>query len=69
MIKKYKTVLIITSIAIFLPLLAGLVLWNDLPSQLPIHWNTAGEIDGYSSKAFSVIGLPLILLAKVLDIA
>lgn len=63
MIKKNWKLLVITSLAILLPILAGGILWNQLPEQLPIHWNTAGEIDGYSSKAFVVIGLPLILLA------
>lgn len=63
MIKKHKTVLIITSIVILLPVLAGLILWNQLPDQMPTHWNSAGEIDGWSSKAFAVFALPLILLA------
>ena len=55
--------LLITSLAILLPVFAGIVLWNQLPEQIPSHWNMQGEIDGYSSKTFSVIGLPLILLA------
>lgn len=63
MIKKNLKVLIITSIVILLPILAGLILWNQLPEQIPSHWNAAGEIDGWSSKAFSVFGIPLILLA------
>ena len=63
MIKKHLKVLIITSIAILLPMLAGIILWNRLPDQIPSHWNAAGEIDGWSSKPFTVFGLPLILLA------
>lgn len=63
MIKKNLKVLIITSIVILLPILAGLILWNQLPEQIPSHWNASGEIDGWSSKAFSVFGIPLILLA------
>ena len=55
--------LLVTSLAILLPILAGIILWNRLPEQLPIHWNASGEIDGYSAKAFAVIGFPLILLA------
>ena len=60
MIKKNWKMLLVTSLAILLPILAGVILWNRLPEQLPIHWNTEGEIDGYSSKAFAVIGFPLI---------
>ena len=63
MIKKNLKVLIITSVVILLPVLIGLVLWNQLPEQIPTHWNAGGEVDGWSSKAFAVFGLPLILLA------
>lgn len=63
MIKKNLKTLIITSIVILLPILAGVILWNQLPDPMPTHWNAAGEIDGWSSKPFAVFGLPLILLA------
>ena len=63
MIKKNLKVLIITSIVILLPVLAGVILWNKLPEQMPSHWNAAGEIDGWSSKWFSVFGMPLMMLA------
>ncbi len=63
MIKKNSKVLIITSIVILLPMLAGIILWNQLPEQIPSHWNAVGQIDGWSSKSFTVFGLPLILLA------
>jgi len=54
--------LALTSLMILLPILAGLILWDQLPDQLPRHWNAAGEIDGWSSKSFAIIGLPLLLL-------
>ena len=63
MIKKNLKVLMITSIIILLPILAGIALWNQLPDPMPSHWNAAGEVDGWSSKPFTVFGLPLILLA------
>ena len=63
MIKKNWKVLLITSVVILLPILAGLILWNKLPEQIPSHWNAAGEVDGWSSKLFAVFGMPLILLA------
>lgn len=63
MIKKNLKVLIITSVIILLPILAGLILWSSLPQQIPSHWNVAGEVDGWSSKPFFVFGLPTILLA------
>jgi uncharacterized membrane protein len=63
MIKKNWKMLLVTSLAILLPVFVGVVLWNQLPEQIPSHWNMQGEIDGYSSKSFSVFGLPMILLA------
>ena len=63
MIKKNLKLLILTSILTLLPILAGVVLWNQLPEQMPTHWNAAGEVDGWSSKPFAVFGLPMILVA------
>ena len=62
MIKNKTIKLIITSVIIMLPVLAGLILWNQLPDQMPTHWNASGEIDGWSSKGFAVFGFPSILL-------
>ena len=63
MIKKHWKILIITSLITLLPIVAGVVLWNQLPDPMPSHWNAAGEVDGWSSKPFAVFALPLILLA------
>lgn len=63
MLKKNKGTLLLSSIVILLPILAGLLLWQNLPAQIPTHWNIRGEVDGYSPKWFAVAGLPLILLA------
>ena len=62
MIRKHLKVLIITSLIILLPMLAGIILWKRLPEQIPMHWNFAGEVDGWGSKAFAVFGMPAILL-------
>lgn len=62
MLKKYWKTLFITSIVTLLPMTLGLLLWDRLPEQLPSHWNVNGEVDGWSSKAFAVFGMPLILL-------
>ncbi len=63
MLKKYIRTLIITTIIILLPVLAGVLLWNRLPEQFPTHFNAAGEVDSYSSKAFGVFVVPLLLAA------
>lgn len=63
MIKKHLKTLIVTSIVILLPIVAGLVFWEKLPSEMPMHWNAAGEVDGWCNKVFFVFGIPPILLA------
>ena len=60
---KNKKMLALTSAVILLPMLAGLVLWNRLPESIPVHWNVAGEVDDYGSRAMVVFGLFGFLLA------
>ena len=62
MIKKNKGTLIITSIVLLIPIFIGLILWNQLPEQIPSHWDINGEVDGWSSKAFAVFVFPCLLL-------
>ncbi len=63
MIKKNLGKLIIATIVILLPIAAGLILWDKLPDTMTTHFGVSGKADGFSSKAFAVFGLPLILAA------
>lgn len=63
MIKKNLKTLIITSVITLLPILAGVILWDKLPENVPTHFGINGEADGFSSKAFAVFALPFFLLA------
>lgn len=62
MIKKNRKILLMNSIVILLPIVAGLLLWNQLPEQVPFHWNAAGEVDGWASRPVAVFVTPPILL-------
>ena len=62
MIKNNKWKAIISSAILILPIIAGLILWNKLPDTLVTHWNFKGEPDGYSSKAFTVLFYPLLMI-------
>ena len=62
-LKTNKWKILLSTIATLVPMLVGGILWNKLPESLPIHWNAAGEIDGWASKAFAVFGMPAILAA------
>jgi uncharacterized membrane protein len=63
MLKNNKPALILTTIITLLPILMGLLLWNQLPDPMPSHWNVHGEVDGWTSKTFSVFAFPLLMVA------
>ena len=63
MIKKNLPKLIITSLVILIPILIGIVLWDKLPDQVPVHWNINGDVDGFATKAQAVFLMPLVLVA------
>lgn len=49
------------------PIIYLFIIWNDLPEQVPMHWNFEGEIDRYGSKSslgwiVLLINLPIYLL-------
>ena len=63
MIKKNFKTMILTSIVILAPILVGVILWDKLPAEMATHFNENGVADGWSSKEWAVVGLPLFLLA------
>jgi uncharacterized membrane protein len=50
---------------IVLALLAGAVLWNQLPDQMASHWNVYDEADGTISKFWGVLLMPLTTLGML----
>lgn len=60
--EKYKWSLLLGSLLSLSPILIGLLLWNQLPAKLPTHFSTGNTPDGWSSKAITVFGLPLLCL-------
>lgn len=62
MIKNNKWKLIISSIIILLPIVFGLVFWDELPERMATHWGFDGKVDGWSNRYFSVFALPIIIL-------
>ena len=54
-------ILIITSIVCLLPILLGIIFYQQLPEQMPVHFNINNEPDNYASKNFALFGIPIIL--------
>ena len=63
MIKENKGKIILSSAIVLFPMIIGLILWNALPEQMVTHWGVDGAADGWSSKYFSIFGIPLLMLA------
>ena len=61
--KKYKWTLIIGCIVTALPMLVGLILWNRLPDEIATHFGSGNVANGWSSKPFTVFGIPGIMVA------
>jgi len=60
--QEHKMLLVITSAIILLQTLVGVVLWDKLPDPIATHFNFRNEPNGWTSKAFTVFGMPLVLL-------
>ena len=56
-----KITMMITTLVCFLPLILSMILYNDLPDNIPIHFNLNGEIDNYAPKDLAAFGLPILL--------
>lgn len=62
MLKKIPKSAIPATALLFIPMIAGLILWNRLPEQMPIHFNAQGVADDWAHKAFAVFGIPVFMI-------
>lgn len=59
--KNHKKAIIFTALLCLLPTVAGLLLWNRLPEQIPTHFSFDNTANGWSGKAFVVFGYPALM--------
>lgn len=59
--KKNRIKLILSVIICLLPMLLGVILYNKLPEQMPIHFTISDVPDNYAHKNFALFGIPLIM--------
>ena len=57
------SIIVLTLIAI--AVIAGALLWNQLPEQMASHWNTNDQVDGYMPKFWGVFLMPLVTLGML----
>jgi len=60
---KKDKLLWITTIICILPIILSFVLYDRLPEQVAIHFDSAGVGNNYAPKAFAAFGLPLLMAA------
>ncbi|MEN6522379.1 MAG: DUF1648 domain-containing protein, partial [Anaerolineaceae bacterium] len=60
---KNNMTLFITTVMCFIPVIFGVLVFEKLPLQIPIHFDNGGNPDSYLSKALAIIGLPIFLAA------
>jgi uncharacterized membrane protein len=57
-----KTTSILVLSLVTIAVITGAALWNQLPDQVPSHWNANDQVDGYLPKFWGVFLMPLIAL-------
>lgn len=60
-----KTTTTISMIMIAIAIIAGSMLWNQLPDQMASHWNVNDQVDGTMPKFWGVFMMPLIALGMM----
>jgi len=58
---KNKKTLIVTVMVCLVPIILGIILYEKLPSQMPIHFTINDVPDNYAPKNFALFGIPVIM--------
>lgn len=56
-VKENLGAVIFSILASLVPIIAGLILWDKLPAQLPVHFNVQGVADNYFDKGTTIFVL------------
>ena len=60
---KTTSILVIALVAI--AVIAGVILWNQLPDQMASHWNVNDQADDYMPKFWGIFLMPIISLGML----
>ena len=61
-----KTTVILVSLVILASVVAGVIVYDQLPESMASHWNANDEVDGYMGRFWGVFMLPLISVGLML---
>lgn len=60
-----RTTSILVMFMIMLAIVAGMVLWAQLPEQMASHWDANDQVNGYMPKVWGVWMMPLVTLGML----
>lgn len=60
--RKHGMLLALSCAVILMQMAVGVLLWNRLPDTIATHFDFHNAPNGWSSKAFTVFGMPLVML-------
>lgn len=59
--KDSMKIVVISVIVCLLPMVLGIILYDKLPEQMPIHFTINDQPDNYAPKNFALFGIPTIM--------
>lgn len=59
--KNNIIILVVTVLLCLAPMMLGAALYDELPEQMPIHFNINDEPDNYAHKNIALFGIPVII--------
>ncbi len=57
---------IISIVLILIAIILSFYFYSRFPLEVPMHWNIAGEVDGYGSRGVAAFLIPVVILAMYL---
>ena len=54
-------ILIITSLLCLIPIIFGVILYDQLPEQMAVHFGVNNEPNSFAPKEFALFGIPLLM--------
>ncbi len=61
-----KLSMTLSLVIILAAVLAGVLLWNQLPQQMASHWNDADQVNGYMGKFWGIFMVPVMMAGLTL---
>lgn len=56
-------ILIITSLICLIPIIFGIILYDQLPEQMAVHFGVNNEPNSFAPKEFALFGIPIFMFA------